>query len=113
MIQFFLDFALALEELVHGVIGHFFGEFGVDLFKLLEQLNGLSNSLFDAAIFSSVNLTISSQVLIDSFDSTLGTYASQVNGGYAGDGAVVQSNGDVTVERSTKLSVPDIDYFVV
>ena len=40
-----------------------------------------SNSLFDAAIFSSTNLTIGSQVLIDSFDSTLGTYASQVSGG--------------------------------
>jgi len=25
----------------------------------------------------------------------------------------LRPNGDVTVERSTKLSVPDIDYFVV
>ena len=62
-----------------------------------------SNSLFSSAIFSSNNLTIDAQALIDSFDSNLGTYASQVSGGHAGSGAIVASNGDITVDPSVEV----------
>lgn len=59
--------------------------------------------LFAATIFSSQPLVLSSNVFVDSYDSTLGTYASQVSGGYAGDGAIVESNEDVVVESSVEV----------
>lgn len=62
-----------------------------------------SDSLFDSAIFSSQDLTVGSQCAIDSFDSTLGSYASQLTGGYVSDGAIVKCNGDVTIESSVEI----------
>ena len=41
MIEFLLNFALALEELVHIFVGHFLSKFGVDLFKFLQKIDGL------------------------------------------------------------------------
>ena len=45
MIELLLNFALALEKLVHIIVGHGLGEFGVDLFELLQQLDGFLNGL--------------------------------------------------------------------
>ena len=47
MIQLLLHLALPLEQLVHLVVGHLFGELGVDLFKLFQQIDGLLHGLFD------------------------------------------------------------------
>ncbi len=47
MIEFLLHLALAFEQLVHVVIGHFLGELGVDLFEFFEQIDGLLHCFFD------------------------------------------------------------------
>ena len=47
MIQLLLHLALALEQLVHVVVGHLFGELGVDLFELFQQIDGLLDRFFD------------------------------------------------------------------
>ncbi len=58
------------------------------------------------ALFSHDNLFIEANVLIDSYDSALGDYATQLaagGGGYVGDGAVVQTNGALAVASSTAI----------
>ena len=47
MIELLLHLALAFEQLVHVVVGHFLGELGVDLFKFFEQVDGLLHRFFD------------------------------------------------------------------
>ena len=47
MIELLLHFALALEQLVHFVVGHLFGKLGVDLFKLFQQIDSFLHGLFD------------------------------------------------------------------
>jgi hypothetical protein len=47
MIEFLLHFALALEQLVHLVVGHLFAKLRVDLFKLFQQIDGFLHGLFD------------------------------------------------------------------
>lgn len=55
---------------------------------------------FDTTIFAAESLVLSSNTLIDSYDSALGTYADQLaasGGDHVDDGAVLQSNGDVQI----------------
>ncbi len=47
MVELLLHFALAFEELVHFIVGHFFRELAVDLFKLFEQLDGILHGFLD------------------------------------------------------------------
>ena len=47
MIELLLNLALALEQLIHVVVGHLFGELGVDLFKLFQQIDRLLHGFFD------------------------------------------------------------------
>ena len=47
MIELLLHFALALEQLIHFVVGHLFGKLGVDLFKLFQQIDSFLHGLFD------------------------------------------------------------------
>ncbi len=61
---------------------------------------------FDVAIFASESLQISSNVLIDSYDPSLGSYASQLSAsgtGYVNDEAVLQTNGDVQVGATSDI----------
>lgn len=60
-----------------------------------------SNS--DTAIFSRQALRLEANVLIDSFDSRLGSYASQVSGGVASAGAVVESNSGIRVDSAGEI----------
>ena len=46
-VEFILDFALALDQLIHFVIGHGLGKAFVDLVKFIDQINGLLNALLD------------------------------------------------------------------
>ena len=58
------------------------------------------------ALFSHDNLFIEANVLIDSFDSALGDYATQLaamGGDHVGDGAVVQTNGSLAIAPSTEI----------
>lgn len=58
------------------------------------------------AIFANNDLTLESNVLVDSFDSTLGTYATQLamtGTGYVSDAAITGSNGNVTVNSSVEV----------
>lgn len=57
----------------------------------------------NTAIFSNMPLTMDSNVFIDSFDSALGTYASQVSGGRAGEGAVIESNDVIGVDSAGEV----------
>ncbi len=47
MVEFLLHFTLTLEQFVHFVVGHFFGELGVDFFEFFEQIDGLLDGFFD------------------------------------------------------------------
>ena len=47
MVELFLHFALALEQLVHFVVGHLFAKLGVDLFKLFQQIDSFLHGFFD------------------------------------------------------------------
>jgi hypothetical protein len=73
----------------------------------LEQLVfHYADPVFSAALFSDQNLVLESNVLIDSFNPDLGTYASQaaaLGTGYVDAGAVVISNGDIVVKSSTNV----------
>lgn len=60
-------------------------------------------SNLDTTILSRNALELSSNVLVDSFDSNLGTYASQVSGGVGGDGAIVESNASIRVDSAAKV----------
>ena len=59
--------------------------------------------LLGMAIFSDQDLVVESGSLIDSFDSALGTYASQAPGGVGADGAILESNRSISVLSSTDL----------
>lgn len=63
-------------------------------------------SLDNFAIFANNDLKLESNVLVDSFDATLGTYAAQLAAagtGYVGSQAVTGSNGNVTVASSVTV----------
>lgn len=65
-----------------------------------------SDSLFDTTIFANRSLEISSNVLIDSFDSDVSTYADLVAMSATGQGnkrAIVQSNSDIRLDSATEL----------
>ena len=62
--------------------------------------------LFTTALFSNESFQIESGVEIDSFDSSLGSYALQLAAsgtGYVGSDAIAQSNGDVIVGSSVEV----------
>ena len=62
--------------------------------------------LFTTALFSNQSFEIESGVFVDSFDSSLGDYASQLAAsgtGYVDSGAITQSNGDVIVGSSVEV----------
>jgi hypothetical protein len=54
-------------------------------------------------IFSSDSLTIDSQCFLDSFDSNDGSYDDQFAFGFVEDGAIVESNGSITIDSSVEL----------
>ena len=61
---------------------------------------------YDAAIFADRDLVLSSNVLVDSFDSSLGSYQDQAllgGSAFVGETAVVQSNGSVAVDAATSV----------
>ncbi len=65
-----------------------------------------TDSLVTTALFSNQSFRLESNVFIDSFDSSAGTYAAQLAAGggvSAGNGAVSQSNGDVVIDSSVEV----------
>lgn len=63
-------------------------------------------SLENFAIFANNDLTLESNVLVDSFDSDAGTYATQLamtGTGYVSDQAITGSNGQITVNSSVNV----------
>jgi hypothetical protein len=58
------------------------------------------------AIFANNDLTLQSNVLVDSFDSEAGTYATQLamaGAGYVSDAAITGSNGNIFVDSSVEV----------
>lgn len=62
------------------------------------------DSLLGTTIFSNRCLTIESNAFFDSFDSSLGTYASQVIGGAAQDGVIIESNECIEVRSAVEIN---------
>lgn len=65
-----------------------------------------SPPLYSSVLFSNQSFDLDSNVMVDSFDSSLGNYAAQLaasGGSYVGTGAVIQSNGDVVVESAVEI----------
>lgn len=63
-------------------------------------------NLENFAIFANNDLTLESNVLVDSFDSTAGTYATQLamaGTGYVSDAAITGSNGNIFVDSSVEV----------
>jgi len=61
---------------------------------------------YDAAIFAHRDLILSANVLVDSFDSSLGSYEDQAllaGNPFVGETAIVQSNGSVAVDAATDV----------
>ena len=61
---------------------------------------------FRAALFSDESLTLESNVMVDSFDSGGGPYNVQLaagGGAFVSDGAIVQSNGDITLNSTVSV----------
>ncbi|MGK0481695.1 MAG: hypothetical protein ACJAQ3_001673 [Planctomycetota bacterium] len=63
------------------------------------------NSLFQYAAFGGDGVQFDSNAFVDSYDSALGTYASQVQSGldWARQEAVVGSNGDIQLRSNTRV----------
>ena len=62
-----------------------------------------SGAVTDFGIFAEENLEFSSNCLIDSYDSQLGTYASQVSGGFAGTSGNIGCNNDIKLDSNAKI----------
>lgn len=63
------------------------------------------DGLFQYAAFGASSVQLDSNAFVDSYDSLLGDYTSQVPGGqdWADDDAVVGSNGDITLRSNTRI----------
>ena len=65
-----------------------------------------SDPLFTTALFSNRGMSIESQAMVDSFDSAFGPYSAQLaalGGSHIDSGAVVASNGDISVDSSVEI----------
>jgi hypothetical protein len=62
-----------------------------------------SGDIGDFGLFGESGLTLRSNSEVDSFDSTLGTYASQVSGGHAKENGNVGSNDDISVSANANV----------
>lgn len=69
--------------------------------ELLVRTGG--DEVEDFGVFGRERVTLRSGCLIDSYDSTLGPYASQVDGGHARDDGNVGSNGDVGFSANARV----------
>lgn len=62
-----------------------------------------SSEITDFGIFGENGIVLRSNCLVDSFDSTLGTYASQVSGGHARDNGNAGTNDDISVSSNANV----------
>lgn len=63
-----------------------------------------ANNGLTSPIFSNQSLKVGSQSFVDSWNSSLGSYASQLGAGsHVSSGSVIQSNGDVTLASSVEI----------
>jgi len=66
-------------------------------------VRSVPTNMWTRALFGKDRVALDSSVIIDSYNSTLGTYASQVSGGKARSNGAVGSNGNITAGSGTKV----------
>ncbi|MBK7642304.1 MAG: hypothetical protein IPJ19_04535 [Planctomycetes bacterium] len=66
-------------------------------------VRSVPTNMWTRALFGKDSVSLDSSVMVDSYNSSLGTYASQVSGGHALSNGAVGSNGNISAGSGTKV----------